>query len=382
MILKSPLLFPLLLGAVALFVGASLIIPALAATPTSKTYQGKTYYAVKANDGTMNTGKKVCALVGRSCIGYTALGTNAVCKLFNPNARTLVSVNGSKSTFYCDGAPQKGLACERTLKTCQVCPACNVNLDCNTDLTSMNQFREAYVECGALIRSSSSKSSARRRSSSSKPYKPPEKPKEDTKAYPGKVMCEFYQPTGPTATVKSNKKLVTCGSPGAGDRYCKLVMNSIYAKAEKCEENGVVICTIPCDRQQTPLSRCAADINRPRGVNAPPINGCPKPGTTPAGTKQPGEVCKHGGDCASTFCLGTGRPYGTDLQQCSCKQSVYDITCKGQPTTTLPATGRKAGEVCQHGGNCASGKCIGTGRPYGSDLQQCSCSWDKLTYGC
>lgn len=309
-------------SASALTVASTIAVAAAASALTLPSYSagGKSYFVVKANDPSMNTGKKVCAAVGRSCIGYTSTSTDA-CKYFHPTAKTLRSVNGSKSGFFCDGAPQKGLACENVKNTCEVCPSCNVNLTCDTDLTSMNQFREAYVECGAPVASTST---------SSKAYGVPPLPSNSSSStssdlYPKKQVCEFYQPTSPNAKVVSNKKQVSCKAYRAADTFCMLSMGSRLAKAEKCEDNGQIVCSIPCG---ITLARCSADINRPRGVNAPPIVSCPsKASSSTSQKKKAGETCNHGGDCITGICLGTGRPFNQNLYQCSCSQTRLDASC-------------------------------------------------------
>jgi hypothetical protein len=317
----------LLWSAAVLTVASSVAVAVAAPAITLPSYSAgnKTYYAVKANDPTGNTGNKVCQKLGRSCVGYTLNNTNA-CKFFHPTAKTLRSVNGSKAGFYCDGAPQKGLACEKMKNTCEVCPNCNVNLACDTDLTTMNQFREAYVECGGLLVSSSAKSSATTKSTA---YGAPQNPQSSNNgigSYPNKKVCEFYQPTGPTAKVVSNKKLVTCSAPFAADNFCKTTMGSRLAKSEKCEDNGVIVCSIPCSAT---LSRCSADVNRPRGVNALTIDSCATASTSTTTTtkKKAGELCKHGGECITGWCLGTGRPNNQDIYQCSCRQDRLDTSC-------------------------------------------------------
>lgn len=118
-----------------------------ASSSTGYNYNGKKYYVVKSDDPNKNTGNKVCASQGKTCVGYTA-HTTAVCQQVHPNSKVVSnSVNGSKAGYYCNGSPQTGLACESTYDTCQVCPACNVNVDCATEIGT--QFREMYVECGA-----------------------------------------------------------------------------------------------------------------------------------------------------------------------------------------------------------------------------------------
>lgn len=120
------------------------------AAPASVQSGGKTYYMVNGLDAKLDSGNEVCASIGKKCVGYTSLGTNTVCKMFHPNAKVMTSVNGSKSGFFCNGAPQKSPACGKTKNTCQVCPACNVNADCSTAIGQ--QFREMYVECGSTVR--------------------------------------------------------------------------------------------------------------------------------------------------------------------------------------------------------------------------------------
>jgi hypothetical protein len=315
-------------------ISAAFFATSASALPGTYLYKGKTYVMVSATDRSANTGNKACAAIGMKCVGYTAFN-NDVCKAFHPRARTLVSVNGSKAGFFCDGAPQRGLACERAKNTCQVCPACNVNVDCTTDITSMNQFRETYAECAkVVVKSSSSKSVPKRMLSSSKKtgYGAPKLPPAGSTIgnFPGKKVCEFYQATPPGQPVRATKKLVTCAAYKAGDTFCALVMGSRLAKAEKCEENGIVVCSVPCSVN---ILRCAADINRPRGVNAAPLSFCTgasssRAAVPPAGRKQPGDICKHGGECASGICIGTGRPYNQDLYQCSCKWDRLDFSCK------------------------------------------------------
>ena len=111
----------------------------------SYTYNGKTYYVVTSTDSSLDTGNEVCASVGKKCVGYTGYATD-ICKYFHPDATVTTTVNGSKAGFYCNGPPQTGLACGTSFNNCQICPACNVNMDCSTPIG--NLFREMYVECG------------------------------------------------------------------------------------------------------------------------------------------------------------------------------------------------------------------------------------------
>lgn len=87
--------------------------------------------------------------------------------------------------------------------------------------------------------------------------------------YPGYKVCDFYQRT---------KKLVSCGVIGFPERFCQMVMTSPGAVPLKCEENGLVICGLPCSGKGTfytvDPTVCAFDINRDRGANAPPLDFC------------------------------------------------------------------------------------------------------------
>ena len=68
----------LFVGILSVTAGLALAVgPISAASPTAYNIGGKVYYTVKANDSTMNSGNKVCALLGKTCVGYTALNTSA-----------------------------------------------------------------------------------------------------------------------------------------------------------------------------------------------------------------------------------------------------------------------------------------------------------------
>jgi hypothetical protein len=101
------------------------------------------FYVVNSADPTENTGAKVCAKAGYPYIGFTAKTTD-VCKLFHPSAAVMSGMDGSSTGFYCNGAPQGGI-CAKQTDTCNICPACNLNVDANTDIS--DQYREMYVEC-------------------------------------------------------------------------------------------------------------------------------------------------------------------------------------------------------------------------------------------
>lgn len=104
---------------------------------------GKKYYRVISNDDTRNTGDKACALVGKKCVGYTALNLD-VCMAFHPGAQPSTDYNGSKAGFFCNGAPQGGV-CAQESNTCHICPQCNLNMECSTVIGDL--YRETFVEC-------------------------------------------------------------------------------------------------------------------------------------------------------------------------------------------------------------------------------------------
>ncbi len=289
-----------------------------AITPSSVKIGAKTYYKVLSTDATLNTGNKVCAAVGKSCIGYTNHGSNAVCTAFHPTAKNVKSVNGSKAGFYCNGAPQKGLACEKMKDTCQVCPTCNVNADCGTDISQ--QFREMYVECGATLPKSSSPKSSSTSSSTKNPA-----PQGSVGPYPGKLACDFYQ--------TAMKKVTNCKAVGVANNFCVIAMQSRLAKAVECKENGRIVCTIPCPTKgAATLQQCAYDPERRSGYQRPPYNFCSTVSkqfsiSSSSAKKKSGETCKHGGECATGICIGTGRPNNQDYYQCSCNSLKLDVSC-------------------------------------------------------
>ncbi len=154
-----PMRSPLLLSILAVFI--AVLIPSLAsaAPAASVKFNGNTYYKVEGNNKAMDTGDEVCKSIGQSCIGFKSINTNSICKLFHPNAKEITSFNGSKAGFYCDGAPQKGLACAPYKNTCQVCPNCNLNEAASCSTPIGDHFREMYVWRGKA--SSSAKSSVK-----------------------------------------------------------------------------------------------------------------------------------------------------------------------------------------------------------------------------
>lgn len=107
-------------------------------TASTTTQKGK-YYAVPAG----KTGKEICSAAGKSCVGYTSTSVDT-CLMFHPGAMPTYGLDGSKSPYFCDGAPQSGI-CAKLSNSCNICTACNVNENCDTQI---GQFaREAFVEC-------------------------------------------------------------------------------------------------------------------------------------------------------------------------------------------------------------------------------------------
>ena len=557
---------------IALFIIASSFVLALTGPYN---YNGKDYYVVTSTDPNLNTGDKVCQAAGKTCVGFTAM-TTQVCKYFHPDAAVVSGVDGSKTGFYCNGAPQGG-KCARETNTCDICPACNVNGDCGTDISGL--YREMYIECSGgqasqtdsetppsfysllnkflsgdfakinsntpsffkgvlgtnlfqviitnyaggydyywlktvdgnvgdagrgylisplpnarilssqavidrIIASPDPSSDARNAMRYGEiriifdrpmqnfwlrmgfgalrlrlvPVISPPSPapaqitdnsgsqtycnnyqwsaseincngplqaagkgsgqncceancgadsKCDEQAagmsisggrcdqqckftticqigqsncngvcintmndntncggcgrtcasgtrcatgtcviqtpntgaevgqYPNYVACEFYQVTPVGYPVKSNHKHVTCAGFGLADAFCVTVMQSQYARAAKCEEQGMIVCTNPCvpPTYQLPIPRCAYEAERPRGTMASPLNFCPGgvsgnlgPGNPAQGKKEPGEICAHGGECRTGNCVGVGMgpPW---IYQCSCDPFRFTTGC-------------------------------------------------------
>lgn len=139
----------------------------------------------------------------------------------------------------------------------------------------------------------------------------------DIGEYPGYKVCEFYQ---------TNKKLVTCAAYNGGDTFCVTTLGSNKAKAEKCEENGIVVCSVPCADAQL-LKMCPFDNARPRGSQAAPLDFCQdNPAPQQPSKKAVGELCAHGGECQTGNCVGVGQgPPWT--YRCSCNAFKYETNC-------------------------------------------------------
>ena len=317
----------------------------------SVTVAGKTYYIVDGSNTALDTGAEACASVGLRCTGYTNLSSNTVCTAAHPGAKQLVSVNGSKNGFYCDGAPQTGLACAGYKNTCEVCPACNLNANCTTVITQ--QFREMFVSCGtALTASSSSKSSVRSSSSSSSV----------SSVATGK-KCSFKQ-----GTVAGGRILTTCNVKGAPDNFCIAAFGGLYptARPVACAQNGEVVCNVPCSAAgMKNLVKCPLGA-----VAAIPSGSCPTSSSSSVSSKgrtvQLGGLCKTQADCIESngnggqnyvYCVGF-----SPNTRCSCSPNTQ--TTGGCQTNYANTTNQPKGAGCVHGGNCKSGVCVGPGPVY------------------
>ncbi len=320
-----------------------------AAVPTVQ-FNGNTYYKVDGNNPALDSGDEVCKSMGKKCVGYKSVNTNNICKLFHPTAKELISVNGSRAGFYCDGAPQQGLACAKVKNTCQVCPNCNMNEAEKCSNTIGQHFREMYVFCEAPTAGGSKSAGpapipGRNNRSSTR---------SQSSARSTEVTCTFQQ---------KPLKRVSCALYKAGDRYCIRAMQSIWAKASICEETGRVVCSLPCSAQGANMfTQCAFG-----GVKSGSCSMSNPP--APYGPNLPGALCKHGGECTTGNCIGIGPPYGSEYR-CSCDPFRYEVlSCKGA-SSSLASTNRPAGTLCNHGGQCQSGMCLGV---VPGQVYKCSC---------
>lgn len=98
--------------------------------------------------------------------------------------------------------------------------------------------------------------------------------------------------------------------------------------------------------------------------------------------KMDGAVCQHGGECKSGNCVGVGQgPPWT--YQCSCDPTTFKTNCAVPPVPVTNSNGKRpAGELCEHGGQCSSGNCVGVGQgpPW---TYRCSCETSRYsTTGC
>jgi hypothetical protein len=321
------------------------------AKPRAVENNGKTYYVVSSADEKMDSGKEVCEAMGGQCVGYTNF-SNDICAQLHPDAKATSDENGEKAGVYCDGPPQEGL-CSWSENECHMCPTCGVGLTCSDSIGTL--YREMYVECSGVVsmdgsswwdgftsmtgrwwsslRDAVQRAFDRYRGILDRLMKvsvqkhvviqvdgPDGSVSADVPT--DSLVCEFYQ---------QNKKLASCGAVGAADTFCVNAFGSRFARAALCQENGVIICSKPCTTspQEVKPPRCAFDGDRPRGNQAPPLDFCTETitvDTTTVGTKKAGEVCQHGGECATGYCLG--QPSDSGIKYfCSCSQTRHDTSC-------------------------------------------------------
>ena len=287
------------------------------AAPKSVVFNGNTYYVVNGNDPAMDTGDEVCASIGKVFDSYKSINTNSICKLLHPTAREMTSVNGSKAGFYCNGAPQQGIACAPNKNTCQVCPACNLNEAAAGNSAIGQHFAEMYVWCKV-------KGAAAASSKKANTYGPLPMPKSASKSSARRSVARSSAPSQNdircTFTQKPLKR-VTCAAYKAADNYCVTVMQSISAKSVQCSETGNVVCAIPCTAPGIRNFRqCAFG-----GVKS---GSCPVPAaSSKPPLKRVGQTCQHGGECNTTFCVGVPDYYKGMQYFCSCSQWKYDTSC-------------------------------------------------------
>lgn len=335
-------------------------------------YQGKYYYKVNSAEPTEDTGAKVCAKVGTEYIGFTALTTD-VCKSFHPSAAVTQGVDGSNTGFYCNGPPQKG-KCARETNTCDICPACNLNVDSTTVIS--DQYNEMYVECRA-----SSLSPPPLATETLNPNIPLFKfqpsflsgiytslrltvlsnvwnifSKDSLKKYMDEYLkdsygCDFYQyPLG-------NIFYAACGSPGAADNFCKLKMNTAYAKSVYCGSDGIfdglIICSAPCAPavwagSPTIPANCAYDAARKqvRGSDAM-VNNC-GPSTIPPAvstTGIPNALIQNTPSPTITLLKPTitgTRTSATGAPNILTRETTLPVVTFPRPTTTIARTSATA----------------------------------------
>ncbi len=307
-----------------------------AAVAKKVTVGGKTYYIVEGNTPALDTGKEACASVGLTCTGYTNLSSNAVCAAAHPGAKQVTDVNGSKNGFYCDGSPQTGLGCGGTknANTCKVCPTCNLNANCDTAIGAL--YREMFVSCGRAL-SSSSRSSVSSRSSSS--------------SSAAGLSCAFSQ--------GGSLVRATCNVAGAASNFCVRALGLANARAVSCAQNGQIVCNVPCNTQGIQnFKRCPAGA-----VSVTPSGSCPSSSSSvssASGKVELGGLCKHGGECNDTW---NGNQYFVHCvgfspnTRCSCSQTSQ--TTSGCVKNLSNLRNQPSGQPCAHGGNCASGMCLG-----------------------
>lgn len=340
---------------------------AQSAKARSIVFNGNTYYVVDGNNPALDSGNEACASVGMKFNSYKSINTNGVCKALHPTAKEVTSVNGSKAGFYCNGLPQKGLACEKFKNTCQVCPACNLNEAADGKQTIGGHFAEMFVWCDPVAKSSAKSG----QNLSGRPASMPGGNKLSSSSRTSvRSSSSRTSSMGPavTCTFSQSPKKVSCGAVKAADSFCVISMGNAAAKATACSDTGNVVCSLPCTAPNA--------VNFNRCATGGRLSGsCPR-SSAPSGrgTKKPGELCANGGECNTGYCLGVipGREY-----RCSCHMFNYVTSCLYSSSSSLPATNRAPGALCDHGGHCQSGMCLGVvpGREY-----RCSCNDPKTRW--
>ena len=101
-------------------------------------------------------------------------------------------------------------------------------------------------------------------------------------------------------------------------------------------------------------------------------------------TGKAGSICQNGGECDSGNCLYVSGQGADRLHKCSCEQFVLTIRdpCPQTIYNIPQSSGKAIGELCNHGGECNSGNCIGVGQgpPW---TYKCSCDPFKYdAYSC
>lgn len=96
-----------------------------------------------------------------------------------------------------------------------------------------------------------------------------------------------------------------------------------------------------------------------------------------------GDVCQDGGDCETGNCIYISGEGADRLYRCSCDAFKYDpyVDSDGKCINAVeyPESGKgKAGDLCQHGGQCESGNCIGI---VPGQVYKCSCDAFKYVGG-
>jgi hypothetical protein len=88
-----------------------------------------------------------------------------------------------------------------------------------------------------------------------------------------------------------------------------------------------------------------------------------------------GAICNHGGECETGNCIYISGEGPDRIYRCSCDPYKYDPyvdsngNCPNVPVYPEDDSG-KAGALCQHGGQCESGNCIGI---VPGQVYKCSC---------